>query len=594
MPLLPKENTVSLFPLLVWCSLTVLLLLTCSTLAQCAEPSVVINVTGDLTDIQRQNVLNQLSLAKVQGREKIPEHQFNRLYAKITREATKALEPFGYYSAEITPGRTHKGGVWQVDLAIAVGRPIVIREVQVAIDGAGEQDPGLMDAVKAFSMHPGDVLDHQRYEAAKDALIAAALDHGYMKATFKGNRVEIRRKDYAADMHLVLDSGALYQFGPLTFEADFIDHDLLNKISTVKEGDPFTPKALNHLRQSLYGAGYFNAVDLKYNTQKTDSTKVPVTVVLTPNLAHKYGVGLGYGTDTGMRGTLEYANRHINRWGHQLDLQWQPAERKNNFSGVYTIPIGDPKRDRLTILGSYETEKFDNTETEGWTSTVSHDHFREWGEYSTYLQFLDERYTTGANSGHATLAIPGIRGSLFWADDRINTTRGLRLSASLLGSEQTVLGDASFVQASARAKGIYSFFEQWRLIGRADLATTIVDDIFELPPTLRYYAGGDQSVRGYGYRTIGPLDADGNVVGGKNLLVYSLELERALFDEWSAAVFYDCGGASDGWTDITMKSGAGVGVRWKAPFGQVRLDLAKALDDGGNSWRIHFTIGADL
>ena len=121
-----------------------------------------------------------------------------------------------------------------------------------------------------------------------------------------------------------------------------------------------------------------------------------------------------------------------------------------------------------------------------------------------------------------------------------------------------------------------------------------MDDIFELPPTLRYYAGGDQSVRGYGYRTIGPLDADGNVVGGKNLLVYSLELERALFDEWSAAVFYDCGGASDGWTDITMKSGAGVGVRWKAPFGQVRLDLAKALDDGGNSWRIHFTIGADL
>jgi translocation and assembly module TamA len=192
------------------------------------------------------------------------------------------------------------------------------------------------------------------------------------------------------------------------------------------------------------------------------------------------------------------------------------------------------------------------------------------------------------------LLIPGAKGSIFWADNRLVTTRGLRLSASLIGSEDGLLADTSFLQTAVRTKGIYSFFDKWRWIGRADLGATLTNDINDLPPSLRYFAGGDQSVRGYGYKKIGPADADGNIVGGKNLLTYSLELERALFEEWSAALFYDSGTATNTFSKLNLQSGAGIGVRWNAPFGQIRLDLAKALDDENNSWRIHFTMGADL
>jgi translocation and assembly module TamA len=238
-------------------------------------------------------------------------------------------------------------------------------------------------------------------------------------------------------------------------------------------------------------------------------------------------------------------------------------------------------------------ENYDNIESKLWKSSLSHDHFREWGEYSTYLQYLNEEYEVGSEQGRSSLVLPGLKGSLLWTDNRLVTTRGLRLSASLLGSEEHVLADASFLQGTAGVKAIFSLFDSWRVIGRADGGYTLVDEIEDLPLSLRFFAGGDQSVRGYGYKTIGPRDADGNVIGGKYLFTSSVELERTLFAAWSVAVFHDWGHAANSLSDVDMHAGAGVGLRWNAPFGQIRLDIARALDENG-SWRLHFTLGADL
>lgn len=556
-----------------------------------AQSPVTVNLTGELTDSQRTNILSHLSLTRVH--DDVSEAFFALLVRKARLETARALEPFGYYRPEITINHQRRNGGWLVELTVATGPPVTVDEVRIALIGTGEQDESLREAVRRFPLRRGNVLDHQIYEQGKDTLIGAALERGFQRATFRDNRVEISRQSLTATLLLNLETGPRYQFGPLTFEADFIDHDLLRKIASVREGDPFSPRSLTRLRQSMFNANYFQTVDVVYDLDQADAARVPVTVVLTPNLAHRYGVGLGYGTDTGFRTTLEYTNRHINRYGHQLDVQLRPAERKSNLSGTYTIPIGDPRKDRLTLIGKYETEEFDATDTKTLNAIISHDHFRDWGEYSTFLQFIDERYSTGQDSDQDALFIPGIKGSVFWADDRIATTRGIRFTGTLTGSEENILADTSFLQATLRTKAIYSFFDDWRCIGRGEIGTTLVDDIYDLPPTLRYYAGGDQSVRGYGYKKIGPVDSEGNVQGGKHLLTYSLELERTLFDAWSGAIFYDSGTAMNDFSDVSLSSGAGVGVRWNGVFGQIRLDVARALDEEG-SWRIHFTMGADL
>lgn len=582
-------------------SLLTLCLLLTSLLGPCsadAHPQLNITIDGDITESQRQNVRSFLSLARVADTEQLSETMLQRLYGKAAKEAAKALEPFGYYAPSITLSKNRSPqGIWQVTLTLQTGEPVVISEIDITVSGEGRDDTLLRAAIQDFPLGRGAIFDHRLYEKGKDQLVAIALDNGYQRAVFRSSRVAVSKKHRTAAIHLELVTGLRYLIGPLRFDADFIDHDLLKKITPVHEGDPFSPKALTRMRQSLYNAGYFTSVDINSNLDQAlpGSNKVPITIVLTPNLAHKYGIGLGYGTDTGARGTLEYTNRHINRFGHQLDLQGQPAQRKSNFGGVYTIPIGDPKRDRLSLTGRYQTEEYDNTRTDTLNATISHDHFRGWGEFSTYFRFLDENYDTGteADTDHTRFLIPGIKGALVWADDRIATTRGIRLAATVMGSKEDVLANADFLQTTLQAKGIYTFWEQWRLVGRSEIGTTLVDDIYAISPSLRFYAGGDQSVRGYGYKKIAPTDDEGNLLGGKNLLTYSLEVERNLIEQWSGAVFYDSGTVSDTFAGGTMHSGAGVGLRWNGIFGQIRLDLAKALDEEG-SWRIHFTMGADL
>ena len=562
------------------------------------HPDLILNINGELTDAERNNISSYLSLNRIEDSKQLSTNVFKRLYRKAEREATKALEPFGYYAPTINLSKKElEGGKWQVDLEVQPGEPIRIQNIAITYHGPGANDDKLLKAIDLFPLQKGDALNHPLYAQGKQQLISKALESGYPKASFGTSRVEVQKKNLSAAITIDIETGPLYLIGKLEFQADFMNHELLQKITPIQEGAPFSPKALTRMRQSLYNAGYFSQVDISYDLDRAEpvTNKVPITIALTQNLAHKYGIGLGYGTDTGPRGTLEYTNRYLNHYGHQLDLQFQPSQIKTNFGGTYSIPIGDPKKDTFSLSGLYETESYENTETETINATISRDYYRGWGELSYSLQYLHENYDTGSiiDSDRSSFFIPGVKTTLFWANDRISTDRGLRISAKIIGSEKSALGDADFLQATFNAKGIYRFWEDWRFIGRAEIGTTLVDDIYSIPPSLRFYAGGDQSVRGYAYKEISPTDDKGNLLGGKDMLTYSLELERRLYKAWSGAVFYDSGTTMNSFTDCTMHSGAGVGLRWSGIFGQVRLDLAKALDKSG-SWRIHFTLGADL
>ncbi|MCW5209300.1 BamA/TamA family outer membrane protein, partial [Desulfobulbus sp. US1] len=145
----------------------------------------------------------------------------------------------------------------------------------------------------------------------------------------------------------------------------------------------------------------------------------------------------------------------------------------------------------------------------------------------------------------------------------------------------------------ANGKIILTPWTNWRLLGGLSIGAIMMDSIDELPPSLRFYAGGDHSVRGYGYKELGPEDSSGKIIGGQYLTEASIEIERKINDTWSAAAFYDLGNAYDD-IDLDLQVGAGLGVRMNLPFGQVRLDVACAVSDADYPLRIHLTIGADL
>ena len=557
--------------------------------------SVQVHIEGKLSEAEHINIRNYLSFSKLDPELPLSDGMFAYYLEKAKKEAATALEPFGYYNAKIDVSGERSPQGWSVRVLAEPGEAVRIDSLDLTYAGEGADEKKLLRARDKFGLAKGEVFNHSVYEQNKSALLDLATELGYPRSRYETSRVEVRRSENSADVFLKLDTDIKYTVASLNFNSTILDQELLRRISPVEEGDALSPHALTAMRQSLYDSNYFSTVDVNYDIDGAEDGKVPVEVLTTPAPRNRYGFGLGYGTDTGARATLDYSNRYVNRKGHQLDMRLRPSQRLSSFAGMYGIPIGDPSKDRLTINTAYQTESFANIDTTSWLSKVSREHNWKNGQVAVYLQYLDEKFDTGLRSGHASLLIPGISGSLVFADNRINTRRGLRLWASLEGSEDSLMASTSFIQAKAGGKGIYTFFDDWRVITRGQIGTTWSDDLGDLPPSLRFYAGGDQSVRGYGYKKIAPRDNEDNIIGGRHLMVYSVELERILFGSYALAAFYDSAAVMNDFADYTMISGAGVGFHWNAPFGQLRLDLAVPVEDVQlKTIRIHFTIGTDL
>jgi translocation and assembly module TamA len=254
---------------------------------------------------------------------------------------------------------------------------------------------------------------------------------------------------------------------------------------------------------------------------------------------------------------------------------WSAKISEIGFNSEFKDKNTDSSRSRSFSLGSYFL-------TERWG----------WGEVGS-LKLLNENFDVSQDDATSVLLIPGVAWSKTWADDTIYTRQGGKLSLSLSGATSALLSDTSFVQMVVRGKYIYSVTDNGRLITRGVLGATEVTDFKKLPSSLRFFAGGDSSLRGFDFESLGPIGDDGQVNGGRYLAVGSVEYEHMLFGKWGAAIFSDFGNAIDRWHD-PFEYSVGVGLRWRSPIGLIRLDVAKGLSDPEDPFGIHFVIGPDL
>ena len=261
------------------------------------------------------------------------------------------------------------------------------------------------------------------------------------------------------------------------------------------------------------------------------------------------------------------------------------------------MPAPYPRTDVLSFAAGYADEDTDTARSQtGLLSGSFSRNLGTWRETFT-LGYRREDFEVGLDSGVSDLLVPEAAFGKVRSDDRIYPKWGRRLDLVVRGASESVLSDTSFGQAIGRAKAIWSFGAT-RLISRAEVGWTETAAFRELPASLRFFAGGDQSVRGYDYQELGTLDEEGNVIGGEGLLVGSVEVERLFFDfgkfgQWGAGAFYDLGSAAHEIGE-SLKSGAGAGIRWLSPIGLVRMDVAWALDLPGTPIRFHLNVGPDF
>jgi translocation and assembly module TamA len=262
----------------------------------------------------------------------------------------------------------------------------------------------------------------------------------------------------------------------------------------------------------------------------------------------------------------------------------------------YRVPLNKPVYDYYAAQAGYKHEDTDDTKTDKILAGGKHVYLLENGWLQTLgLYWTDEKFNAGLQSGEAVLIIPEVGWLRRRADDNIWIRDGYILNFEGRGSYEAVFSDVSFLQFRATAKGIKQLPWQWagRLIGRAELGLMTVSDFSQLPVSYRFFAGGDQSVRGYDYKEIGPTDASGAVLGGRYLGAFSIEYEQPVTETWGIAAFVDTGSVTDTF-NVAFKTGVGLGVRWHTLIGPLRVDFAVPLSEAQDAFRVHFSMGPEF
>ncbi len=552
------------------------------------QPEIVIDLDDpELTD----NILAFLSLAKEPCDAEL--WKIKRLTAQAPEQAKLALKALGYYQAKIESKLTETESCWKLELSVQKGEPVLIDTIDITVIGSGHEDKRFERLIQTPGITRGERLNHGRYEQIKAQLIAIADNRGYFSHRFDTHQLRVNTDTNRADIVIRFDTGQRYFFGEISIEQDFLDPDFVAKFIKFKTGKPYKRSKINDTFFVLDGSGYFKQVFIDFQQKQAVNYQIPVTVSLQPQLKHEVSLGAGFDTDLGFRGNIEYNNRYVTQTGHRFSARLSASQRRSYAFLTYTIPLANPVKQRLAVTSSFVYEDTENIDSETYSLGLRYtQNFKKEQVMVQQLNFVAENFDSGGGDDKFKfMLVPAISWANVIAQDKNFYRYGFRYSIKLQGAHEYLLSDVSFIQPMFKFKIVQNLPWDGKLIARTDLGATAVSDFDNLPTSYRFYTGGDNSVRGYKYKSIGAVNDEGEVIGGKFLTVASLEYEQLVYQDWSLAVFADAGDAfNDSWN---LKLGVGWGIRWYSLIGPIRLDMAFPNEDWGD-FRFHFSFSTAL
>ncbi|MDR6989924.1 autotransporter assembly complex family protein [Luteimonas sp. 3794] len=593
-------------------------LLLCASAAAHAARVERVDIVG-LDEEMTENVRVSLALYDAIGRD-ISGRRMAYLLREAERETRRALEPFGYYSPTIDVQRNREDDAISVRVVVDAGQPVRVRNSDIAIIGEGGQDRYLARDIARFLPSEGAVFSHPDYESSRNQLSRRLAERGYFDAEFASRRVEVTRADFAADIDVVWTSGDRYNMGATTFEQtpeQIVNDSLLEGLVYWDEGSYYHQGRIDRLRSSLGRLDYFSNIDIEPQVSEANERReVPVKVTLTPAKRSIYTSGVSYGTDSGAGIRLGVERRYVNMRGHKALAQIDYAQRRKTATLQYRIPAFawfDGWYTASLQVADEQTDYIDSRRVELVGSRNGQ--YNEFLNLVASLHVLRERWAyapeedpdnplppndefNGALYRYATFAYPSLRAEYIDVNDRLFPTSGIGGSIMLRGGVEGAASDTSFAQIHARASWFRGIGESNRLIVRGELGHTFTDALVAMPPSLRFYAGGDRSIRGYDWREVGPRIPARNgrrafAIGATSVVTASVEFERYFTDTIGAAVFVDSGDAFDG-SSPQWRTGVGIGARYKSPVGPLKFDIARGLDNPDSAFTIGLSIGAEF
>lgn len=514
----------------------------------------------------------------------------------VESQAEKAAQALGYYQAQISTDVLEQTPP-RLNVNIVPGEPVRIGSVTVRVDGPAAELRAFR-LPKDAELKQGARLNHGRYEAAKRHIQNQASRYGFFHGRFTQQRLSINPQAGLADIELVYDSGPRYILGNVSFEGDMpFDDELLQRMVPFSADTPYDSERIAELYQALRSSGYFESVRVDASPTVAKQQVIPVKVHLQTRLPRTMGLGLGFSTDVGPRGRANWERHWANPQGHSYGAEMEISAPRQNVGLWYDVPLDPPLTDKLRIAGGYQYEELANTDSLSRLLTVGpewHSKLDSGWQRVISLKWQREEYRLGDDSGLSTLLMPGISYSYLRSDNRVDPNYGYRLEFSGSVAKEGLLADSDVIHGNVLLKGLTTLWQNHRFLGRAQFGGTESKGFnSSVPPSLRFFAGGDQSVRGYDYQSLSPENNQGDKIGARYLFAASAEYQYSVAEKWRVATFYDAGNAFNSLDFPTLKSAVGIGMRWVSPVGPLRLDLAHPLDEEGGV-RLHFSMGPEL
>lgn len=494
----------------------------------------------------------------------------------------KGLRAKGYYEPEINfeDDKTLLGNrvlVAQVD----AGEPVRIEAITINLTGEAQNDPDYIALLRTIPVK-GDVLDHGKYESFKSSLTGLALRKGYFDASLTKSQLAVAPQLYEGFWNFDYDSGERYRFGSVTFVNSQIKEEYLRNLVPFKEGDYYTSEQLAEFSRRLSSTNWFNSVVVSPGFDSVyDGKHLPMETLLSPRNKNMMELGGGYSTDVGPRVKATWKRPWINSRGQSLEASTTLSSPEQSIDFTYKIPLkAQPLEQYYLLQTGFKREDQNDTKADSATVNIA----RYWNassgwQRSVNLRWSLDHFTQGQDTYTTMLLYPGVnlnrtrqRGGLMpnWGDSQ-------RYSIDV--SNTTWGSDVDFVVFQAQNVWIRTLADNHRFVARGNFGWIETNEFKKVPPSLRFFAGGDRSVRGYKYKSISPVDDKDKLTGGSKLVTASLEYQYNVTGKWWGAAFFDAGEAVHDFSNHELKKGAGVGVRWESPVGPIKLDIARPVGD---------------
>jgi translocation and assembly module TamA len=529
---------------------------------------------------------------------RINKNWLDHFQKKIPEKVHAILEPYGYFHSQVSSQiKEVKPGEYHLRVKVTPGIPLRITTLKLELTGSVQRLPEIEQLRKDFPLKVGDILRQDIYKKGKSALLQGVINLGYFDAKFKQHQILVDQDKRQINIILHIESNGRFRFGETTFKnhGDYQDH-FLRRYITYKEGEYFSQTKLNQTRRKLRDANLFRSIEIKPLRDQATDHRIPISISLESAPRHQLLPGIGYGTDTGVRGSLRYRNRNLFHRGHEFEGDLRVSKKDQYFLTTYTIPDQDTL-DRRTMLHAGIIRE-DNTSYESHKLFTEEEYQRSFNNELTGSLFIRqerERYWIGDDHSKLSfLLLPGARLSWRHVDNLLTPRQGIQTRLELKGGYKDCLSDISILRVTSNVTTIYPLPQQLSLLLRLRGGATWHSDSFsEVPASLRFFPGGGKGIRGYKYKSLGPKDNNGQVIGGKHQLIANIELEKKLNKDWGVVIFTDIGNSFNSLSEYHSKQGAGIGVNYYTVIGPVHIDIARPIGDNDKkNYRLSLSVGA--